>query len=125
MQECSIVCNGHSTDCISAPSSTQPVCSGCAFPTTGEFCHECVQGYFVDPTLQEASFEASGLASSDLQETAEERAMRIQTYVQRIDVEAVCVPCTCNGKRCDGYIITVHVVSIFTLSLVGHCFHRI
>lgn len=54
-------------------------------------------GYFIDPALQQESFDLAGLADSNLQETAGERKTRIQAYVRRIDVQAICVPCSCNG----------------------------
>lgn len=106
---CIDVCNGNSHDCRPYNSSVDfagsvafpihenetvgsSVCTGCQNNTHGSYCDICNDGYFVDPVIQMLGFDACKSESST--EYADCTAKLIR---EDITVNAVCIPCQCNG----------------------------
>ncbi len=83
---CLTVCNGQSSECVSNASAVapgEPVCFGCSHPTTGRYCHECADGFFIDPAIQ---LEALSLDKDPR-----------DLIVDNLTLWTECVRCRCNG----------------------------
>lgn len=95
---CYDVCNGHSTNCTTDRNTPGPVCQDCQDNTHGSFCEICDDGYFLEPHLQQSSFEACpGNLRTD------NKACLERYLGSSVKIHATCTPCMCNGHSvlCD------------------------